>query len=985
MSTPANSLAAFRSYSYYHVLLMCDSTDTADMFTNTSDLTVWEHAASGDTARIQNLPDLGPYSPKCIGDTGKYCVLINGSTDGAYVITNAKWTTATAAHASPGDKGGSIAIEGSLSVSEPKGVAFLDQIVQCSIALGVDSSQCVYVLKTFFVGHLDGGGPLTSGGDTPVEHITDIDPLMFIVYDVSGTFTEQGGSYEMSFVSVTNGATRMPQYSKAVNGMQITAGLSLKDTIGRLQDNINQNYDRYFNCVTEQIAHMQGVDTSRMVQSLRKVKYKIALGAAYQDPKYTVTDQPTQFKQEAGCDKPAQIQFPSGTSIESAINIIMQMSPQVKEDMAVGSTDANKRKYEFKVYTSLNSKTVGGGACSDSQAYDYEVLYFIDRFMTPKELVYDKDFEILQQDNADQILAENKNNDENITRLRNSVITFEYIYTGKNIDILEFDMKLNYGLAYLQTATLANTFKSQTENTANRQTVASNSDVATSAVRFGGKDVQIPIFFGSQIRTPVSTNTANANNSAQSAFTLAKHASIEVAEAVMKITGNDQLLQHTNRTSSAAQLRNRVDGVIPQPSSGGTRTNFQEWSYFPSFAKVRIKMPRNNDDFALFTGEGVDQKDADLDYAADFWYDGYYYIYGIEHEFLGGDFTQTLQMIALPKKSAFDSTASKNQTDAQVNADIGNCYDNITPCGPATGGTGSTAAPSAPATNKADADTTNSKHEDDGDLSKIPGWNGAKPEVKNAILNAANKYGVSPVTLAKIAAVESGFNPSPKQDTSRSSAKGLFQFIDSTWVSYVKKDPTIGVDPRQSDSAILQARYDPQANANAGASYLKDNSKSVGSEDVGDLYLAHFAGTSRAKAVVAADREGRGNTKLKDLIGADGFASLRKSNPDIIKRDDFTVGELRAWAAKKMSSSVTDSGTQKSTATNTPSTASAPVSTPSTKRTAADRVGASKDCKVEDRKKPEETKNCGPRSQDKGRTTNPPNPATPAVLSKVKL
>jgi hypothetical protein len=95
------------------------------------------------------------------------------------------------------------------------------------------------VLKTFFVGYTNDG----STGDS-VEYISDISPIQFIVYDVTGSFTESGGQYKMEFVPCVNGATRLPQYSKVASAINITAGESLEACIAALEKNINANYQK---------------------------------------------------------------------------------------------------------------------------------------------------------------------------------------------------------------------------------------------------------------------------------------------------------------------------------------------------------------------------------------------------------------------------------------------------------------------------------------------------------------------------------------------------------------------------------------------------------------------------------------------------------------------------------------------------------------------------------------------------------------------
>ncbi|TFH08859.1 MAG: hypothetical protein E4H14_05605, partial [Candidatus Thorarchaeota archaeon] len=216
----------------------------------------WQHPRSNNP-NVDPSHDtfdlLGPYAVKFVNEqqqTGKYCVLINGATDATFTIVRAKWTSSTAAAATIRDQSTSIAIEGDLEISEPKGVVFLDILVACCLALGIDASNAVFVLKTFFVGY-----PEVQTGEIITEtafNINDIDPLRFICYDVTGSFAEAGGLYHMSFVAVAHGASRLPQYSKSASGFSFTGG-TLQQTVENLKAIIERNYNRLYSCVEETV------------------------------------------------------------------------------------------------------------------------------------------------------------------------------------------------------------------------------------------------------------------------------------------------------------------------------------------------------------------------------------------------------------------------------------------------------------------------------------------------------------------------------------------------------------------------------------------------------------------------------------------------------------------------------------------------------------------------------------------------------------
>ena len=158
-------------------------------------------------------------------------------------------------------------------------------------------------------------------------------------------------------------------------------------------------------------------------------------------------------------------------------------------------------------------------------------------------------------------------------------------------------------------------------------------------------------------------------------------------------------------------------------------------------------------------------------------------------------------------------------------------------------------------------------------VNMISRWAGASDQVVQAIKNASTKTGVSFDYLMNKAKQESSFNPTAKAGTS--SATGLFQFIDSTWLQAVRSygdqfgignlADKITVDnkgrPQVTDEnakrQILELRKDPAVAANMTAAMSKDNASylenSLGNKvGEGDLYLAHFLGLGGAEKFLKA-------------------------------------------------------------------------------------------------------------------------------------
>ena len=149
--------------------------------------------------------------------------------------------------------------------------------------------------------------------------------------------------------------------------------------------------------------------------------------------------------------------------------------------------------------------------------------------------------------------------------------------------------------------------------------------------------------------------------------------------------------------------------------------------------------------------------------------------------------------------------------------------------------------------------------------------------VEAAIQRASQATGVDFSFLMKTAGRESGLNPTAKSGAS--SAAGLFQFVEQTWLSTLKahgakhgyaryaeliqkgSDGRFHVSDGEARRAVMDLRLDPHAASlmageltSDSAAYLKGR---TGREPTaGELYAAHFLGPQgSAKLIEAAQRQ----------------------------------------------------------------------------------------------------------------------------------
>jgi hypothetical protein len=151
--------------------------------------------------------------------------------------------------------------------------------------------------------------------------------------------------------------------------------------------------------------------------------------------------------------------------------------------------------------------------------------------------------------------------------------------------------------------------------------------------------------------------------------------------------------------------------------------------------------------------------------------------------------------------------------------------------------------------------------------------NAAVAQITGAIRQAARAVGTSFSYLLATAKVESNFEPGAKAATS--SAQGLFQFIEQTWLSTMKEaGPRLGygayadaivktgsgrmeVPDAAMRREILGLRRDPEINAAMAGAFTNKNASILTSRlgrkpTEGELYIAHFLGPGGAGTLINA-------------------------------------------------------------------------------------------------------------------------------------
>jgi hypothetical protein len=192
-------------------------------------------------------------------------------------------------------------------------------------------------------------------------------------------------------------------------------------------------------------------------------------------------------------------------------------------------------------------------------------------------------------------------------------------------------------------------------------------------------------------------------------------------------------------------------------------------------------------------------------------------------------------------------------------------------------------------------------------IASSSGW-----AVNDAIRSAARATGTSFEYLLATAKVESDFNP--RASASTSSARGLFQFIDQTWLGTLKQEgPRLGyslyadaisrtasgryevTDPEMRRK-IMALRDDPAANAAMAGAFTQRNASRLAGRlgrtaTDAELYVAHFLGSAGATRLITLA------AASPNAIAADVFPKAANANRAIFYENGRARTAAEVYAA----------------------------------------------------------------------------------------
>lgn len=569
-----NVLHQYRTYSYHHILLICDSTQTAQALASSSEVTNFQHPR-GEGLR---------FTPKRIKGGGQYIVLVDGTTDTSLYIEKVSWEAALAK--------GNVQTDGrnfsasnnliaNLTLVEMNGAIFLNVLAECCNVLNISPQQVVFVLKTIFVGH-------TYTDD--IEPITNVDPFIGSLLESKAELSTVGAVYDLSFAGTTNGVLQAPQFNFEV-GTTINIGdvgnrPTLAKAFKRVEERFNNtitllrldaaaNYIKTYSGINDSDSPQVRLDKEQKASEQfdrehRNLVIEFILDPAYEDSSYTVEPH-----SEANSSGPNEFFLTMNTSVnmDKAIHSLMEHCTKVKQE-SCNPTEP----YEFVIDSEYKTES---GSNVDIASYT----------ITRRRKTLAKNNQKTKQIELD---------DSNI-----EVLNLSYIFTGRNIDILDFNMSMQFGVSYLNSLTtqssIPNPSLKPSDGTAINMPDNANSTTPTTQ----NTKVAYTLNPARKTSSPFIRNSKHPSLTAQYYSALSQHASVEALMVKIRIHGNPRFLNKSN-------------------NPGGHPFEF---------IKVDIKMPNPDSP----SGEMID-----------FWFKGVYRVMTYTNTFEQGMFTQTIEMCAVP-------------------------------------------------------------------------------------------------------------------------------------------------------------------------------------------------------------------------------------------------------------------------------------------------------------------------------------------------
>lgn len=559
-----NPLNNFNSFAYHHFLILVSSTAVADSLTDAD--TLFRFITGTETVEGA-------------------VVVVNPLISNRFVIQEIEWTSMLAANYV--EFGSTVWSGGSMTIIEPRGMSFMNSLYDAVDKLGTSIDNCMWLLKTVFIGD-------TGVGDGPqrFQYINYVKPTVVIMSDVQLQFDEGGGKYEFQFTLSDAGAGAYKHVDGAAFNTDTTVNLAAADVSGaitleqalqRLETHVNATYEKSYQTA------MKTAEVQPNAPVLERIQYKIEIPQELRKPEFIVVNSKGQGMGRDGSS--ASISVAPGTSLTDAIQEVIKSCPTLTAQSVTPGTK--------KIFQVISKVTQNPPGVDPRKVYTFSIL--------PKEAnsIDGEEEEMTAQDKA--LSAGN-------------YIEYDYMYTGKNIDVLDFQMKMNTGILFFNTMLTRSTMRDDRSEAMAAEYLNSSSN----QIKFGSNKALV--HYTSELSSPQNGDKASPTTAQLYDQQFQQYTMVDNIMVNLTIRGNPRLLNGI--TPSSTDISNATQAGIDTNIDGGGDL-MVKWATQPVFCRVNVRMP----------------KDGDYTTIEDFWYKGLYRIMTVKNIFSGGEFKQELEMI----------------------------------------------------------------------------------------------------------------------------------------------------------------------------------------------------------------------------------------------------------------------------------------------------------------------------------------------------
>ena len=605
-----NPLNEYNSYSYHHFIVIADTSERAET--------------------IANDPEAFFQLIRSDVETPGLAVLVNPMKSNKLIIQDISWSNVM--NSDSGSRINSNAVnahtDGKMTLLEPLGVRFFNKLYDIYNKFGTSSGgmTAVWVIKTIFVGYRN------VPEDGQPEYISNIKPLIIFPTEFLAEFTEAGGRYDIQFVEANNGAgstrvsnsTALPGGTVNLGGKTATTeSVTLSTAMLSLQNHIEENYENNYKKVAE--AQSKAANPTMREVTPSKMQYRIQLHTKLQDGSF-VMECPPQLS-AGGNGKVPYLNTSQSERLDQAIEKILLMCPKVLELLRTGDASGAKWMPYIRSSTQTLDPAQNSGVSS-------RITFFVGmrKVLTQFDATApaEKTEEVKTAQGTETKIVDNADSNKASTEASalkldavdaSSYLEYDYTYTGKNVDVLTYDMRMNMATGFFQMLIApSGVVKTGQIPAANGAQTASSSQTL-------GKPGNVAAMPNVAIsNSGAALNSSNPQGVSMYQDMYRKWVQTETVSVNMRIRGNPLLMDSLTVTTADLERAMTDDPVV------GVAAN---WMNGPIVVKVNVRMPVE------------DQPNV----YEPFWYDGFYRVLGVKTAFSSGEFTQDLELIAMTDNS----------------------------------------------------------------------------------------------------------------------------------------------------------------------------------------------------------------------------------------------------------------------------------------------------------------------------------------------